>query len=208
MVLTYKVILVGEPAVGKTSMLQKLYCNKFTLNRTCTIGMDYYNYLVDFSKQEPYILTGQVVLNLWDSAGQERFRTYIKAFFRGVAAIILIYDVTNRETFNKLDEWIKYLHDNLETPDDVDIYLVGNKTDLYRNVTFEEANNYALEHNLVYTETSANNGNYIDYLFNTIANGLLYKEHNFEARTKEQQDSDQKLRLVINNLAYKKKCPC
>lgn len=143
----FKIILIGDSGVGKSSILHALVYNS-TTDVYPTIGIDY-------AKSYIYVNDNKIKLSLWDTAGQERFKSLISVYYRGVDAIIMIYDITNRQTFKNIDYWIretmKYCNDNVVT------MLIGNKRDLVENreITYEEARLYAEDHDLLFMETSA-----------------------------------------------------
>ena len=149
--LTFKFILVGDSGVGKTSMC-KMFCESvFEENQTQTIGLEFARRFVD-------IRGTSIKIQFWDTAGQERFRSITKSYFRSAAAVFVVYDVTNRNTFNSVVDWINDAV-NLSPPKSVKV-MVGNKTDLLsrREVPGVEAKDLAEKHGFAYFETSALSG--------------------------------------------------
>ena len=110
------------------------------------------------------------------AAGQERFQNIVKHYYKGANGVLLIYDITKRDTFKNLDFWIKDLEDNSDI-DNLFIYLIGNKNDMEdkREVSWVEASNYAKEKKLPYIEVSAKTGNNIQKLFDEVIKGAMTK---------------------------------
>lgn len=172
---TFKFILVGDSGVGKTSMC-KMFCeNIFEENQVQTIGLE-------FSRRTIDIHGKTIKIQFWDTAGQERFRSITKHYFRSAAAVFVVFDVTNRETFNSIGDWIKDTI-NLSPPNAVKV-MVGNKTDLLskREVPFVEAKDLATEHHFAYYETSALSGDKIEDLFLNTAD-QIYSQANAREMT-------------------------
>lgn len=137
----------------------------FDSNYQSTIG-------IDFLSKTLYLEDGPVRLQLWDTAGQERFRSLIPSYIRDSAAAIVVYDITNRQSFENTTKWIQDILN--ERGQDVLIALVGNKTDLEdaRKVTYEEGLQKAQEYNTMFHETSAKAGQNIKLLFKKVASKL------------------------------------
>ena len=144
----FKVVVIGDSGVGKSCLLIRFAEDKFSEEHVSTIGVDFTNRTVDVGGD-------QVKLQLWDTAGQERFRTVTSTYYRGAQGIVVIFDVTDRRSFESIKAWV----------DDVDKWasqgtvkiLVGNKTDLHdrRQVTTEEGEALAQSLRMRYYETSA-----------------------------------------------------
>lgn len=143
-----KIVIIGEASVGKTSLMSKFVSNTFSDQMQPTIGCDIQN--------KSMVVEGEKVdVRLWDTAGCERFQTMLPLYYRGCHGAILVYDVTRRETFNKLRDWLQELENNL-TNDNAIIMIIGNKIDKTgRQVSKEEGNNYAKQRSALFIETSA-----------------------------------------------------
>ena len=143
-----KIVLVGETSVGKTNMLLRYMKNSFNTAEQPTIGMDF------FVKE---IKDGHnlIKVQFWDTAGQEKYKSLASAYYKVCNGIILVYDVSNRESFRKLDHWMKEIRIN--SPTDAKIVLVGNKSDLVqeREVSTDEGREFAKKHEMFFWETSA-----------------------------------------------------
>ena len=144
----YKLVFLGEQAVGKTSIITRFMYDTFETTYQATIG-------IDFLSKTLYLDDRTVRLQLWDTAGQERFRSLIPSYIRDSSVAVIVYDVTNKTSFQNCDKWIEDVRS--ERGGDVIIMLVGNKTDLgdKRQVSAEEGEMKAKKLNVLNIETSA-----------------------------------------------------
>merc|ERR1712070_672699 len=151
-------IIVGDTAVGKSCLLLQFTDKRFQPVDDLTIG-------VEFGSRTLTIEENQVKLQIWDTAGQEKFRSITRSYYRGAAGALLVYDITRRETFEHLTSWLedcrKYSNSNIV------IMLIGNKCDLEskRQVSKEEGAAFAKEHNLLFLETSAKTAENVEQAF-------------------------------------------
>ncbi|SPQ96301.1 Ras family [Plasmodiophora brassicae] len=145
----FKLLLVGDSGVGKTNILLSFTGHSFETDIKSTIG-------VDLKLKILKLRNKTIKLTLWDTAGQERFRTLTSAYYRGAQGIVLVYDVTRRQTFQNIQEWIKEV-DLYTTTDSIVKMLVGNKIDLEgeRQVSKEDGRQFAKENGMLFIETSA-----------------------------------------------------
>ena len=145
----FKVLLLGDSSVGKTCFLLRYSDDTFVDNHISTIGLDYRLKMVNLSNQKI------IKMQIWDTAGQDRFRAITKNYYRGAHGIILIFDVTSAVSFSNIKNWLLQIKEN--TSDKIHIALVGNKIDDFSNRTVfkEDAEKLAKEYNLNYFETSA-----------------------------------------------------
>ena len=145
-----KIVIVGQSSVGKTALINQ-YMNKIFIDAAITtIGTD------KFIKIEK-INNSEIKLNIWDTAGQERFRSLSPLFLKGSNIVIMVYDITNKESFDELDTfWLEKIKDNTKN---IILGLAANKSDLYESevVTIEEAKNFAKNNNAFFFETTAKN---------------------------------------------------
>ena len=159
-----KLLIIGESSVGKSCLLLRFAEGKFNENFLTTIG-------IDFKVRKETIDDAKVKLQIWDTAGQEKFRTITKAYYRGANGILLVFDVTNRDSFNKTQTWMSSIKDSITDP--VDIVLVGNKADSpddpNRTVSKEEGEQMAADYNVQYFETSAKTGYNVEETFMKLA---------------------------------------
>ena len=164
-----QVLIIGDSTVGKTSILSRYTNGTFNPNYLATVGLD------NFSQDE--ILDNKTIrIKIWDTAGQERYKSLTQGFFRNAQGIIIVYDVTNGETYENLTYWIQSLKNHMESEiDKIPVIIIGNKIDAEeREVKYEEAELFAKKHNYPYFETSAKNGQNINesirYLVKEIIN--------------------------------------
>ena len=160
--LLYKILLLGDSSVGKTCFLMRYADNTFQEIHMSTIGLDY-------KLKNVQIDDGKIVkIQIWDTAGQDRFRSITKNYYKGAHGIILLYDVTSRKTFENVKNWVTQIKE--EVSDKVTIILVGNKIDdeSNRKVSTEEGEQMAKECGLNFFETSAKSGINIDTTFNEL----------------------------------------
>lgn len=161
----YKLVFLGDQSVGKTSIITRFMYDKFDNTYQATIG-------IDFLSKTMYLEDRTVRLQLWDTAGQERFRSLIPSYIRDSSVAVVVYDVTNRQSFLNTLRWIEEVRN--ERGSDVIIVLVGNKTDLVdkRQVSIEEGDSKARDLAVIFIETSAKAGFNIKALFRKIAAAL------------------------------------
>ena len=154
-----KVVVAGNGAVGKTSLIRRFCEGKFELTRVATIG-------VDFQTQTVALPEKTVKLSIWDMAGQDRFQVIRSGFYRGSRAAALVYDVADPESFNSLAKWRQEI---LEAIQKQPFVVVGNKIDLERVQPREQAEAFAQSFGARYIETSALNGSWVSDLFEALA---------------------------------------
>uniref|UniRef100_A0A8C7NLF9 RAB6A, member RAS oncogene family n=1 Tax=Oncorhynchus mykiss TaxID=8022 RepID=A0A8C7NLF9_ONCMY len=161
----FKLVFLGEQSVGKTSLITRFMYDSFDNTYQATIG-------IDFLSKTMYLEDRTIRLQLWDTAGQERFRSLIPSYIRDSAAAVVVYDITNVNSFQQTTKWIDDVR--TERGSDVIIMLVGNKTDLAdkRQITTEEGEQRAKELNVLFIETSAKTGYNVKQLFRRVAAAL------------------------------------
>ena len=154
----FKLILVGDSYVGKTNILSKYIKNEFNQNTKSTVGVEFGAKIL---KIEDKIIKAQI----WDTAGQERYKSITSAYYKGAKGAFIVYDITNRLTFESVDKWIQDL--NLNSDKNITLLLIGNKKDLEdkRDVSKEEGEEKAKSFGLAFLETSALTGENIDKVF-------------------------------------------
>jgi small GTP-binding protein len=161
-----KFIVIGSSGVGKTAIVKRLVDGTFTAESQSTIGVEFLATTFEVDGQS-------IKLQIWDTAGQERFRSIAKAYFRSAVGVILVFDITDRKSFDDLNHWLTDVH-QLCDPNAV-VTLIGNKLDLksQRSITAPEAENYAQLHQLSYYETSALGGDNIEEAFQRTTSAIL-----------------------------------
>ena len=154
----YKLIFLGDQSVGKSCILNRFMNDTFTEEYQATIGLDFQSKNVQIDNQDIHLL-------LYDTAGQEKFRALIPMYTRDANIILLVYDVTSKDSFLHLSDWYKDLT-NVKK-EEVIFAVVGNKTDLddRREVNSNEGENYAKEHDFIFAEVSAKTGDGFSELF-------------------------------------------
>jgi small GTP-binding protein len=156
-----KLLMVGDSAAGKSSLLQRFVDKDFSNSFITTIGIDFKVKYMNYGNTKKKVL-------IWDTAGQERFRTISRSYFRGSQGILLVFDVTNRKSFDNISNWVFDIKNT--TDNDPVIILVGNKCDLEDNrlISREEAEKKASDNNFPYFETSAKTGQNVDLVYQTV----------------------------------------
>lgn len=145
---TLKILIIGESGVGKSSLLLRFTDDTFDPEQAATIG-------VDFKVKTLQVDGNKAKLAIWDTAGQERFRTLTPSYYRGAQGVILVYDVSSKQSFTKLDAWLNEL-ETFATKHDMIKMLVGNKIDKEkRDVSKEEGLKFARKHHMLFIEASA-----------------------------------------------------
>lgn len=157
----FKVVLIGDSAVGKSQMLNRFARNEFTLDSKATIG-------VEFQTRTIVVDHKTIKAQIWDTAGQERYRAVTSAYYRGAVGAMLVYDITKRQTFDHIARWLEELRSHADN--NIVIMLIGNKTDLgtLRAVSTEDAKEFAEKEGLFFLETSALEATNVESAFYTV----------------------------------------
>ncbi|KAK4414431.1 Ras-related protein RABA4d [Sesamum alatum] len=157
----FKIVLIGDSAVGKSQLLARFARNEFSLDSRSTIG-------VEFQTRTLMIDHKSVKAQIWDTAGQERYRAVTSAYYRGAVGAMLVYDITKRQSFDHVARWLEELRGHADK--NIVIMLVGNKSDLesLRSVTTEDAKDFAQRENLFFMETSALEATNVEPAFLTV----------------------------------------
>ncbi len=155
-------------AVGKSNILSRYAYGKFNPDYEVTIG-------TEFMSKNISINDRNVRIQIWDTAGQEAFRSITRSYYKSSTCAFIVYDISEKRTFDNVHTWLQDCRDMCYK--NVLIYLIGNKSDLEdsRQVTYEEAKKFAEENNLIFFETSALNGNNIEEIFVQSATDLVNK---------------------------------
>lgn len=196
----FRVIIVGDTCVGKSCILLKFTEGSFKESHDVTLG-------VEFGTKSISIEGRPIKLQIWDTSGQESFRSITRSFYRRADAVILVFDLTARHTFEHCVHWLEEIRQNSST--DVLIFLAGNQLDLIEqgletpDVSHDEASDLVTKNSLCgYLETSAKSGNNVEQLFFNIAKELI-------ARNRDKRDTVKTERLEIQlPTAQKKKGKC
>jgi len=162
----FRVVVVGDAGVGKTSLCQRLCHNQCPPNYESTIGVEFYSHVMPLrSEGQQQKIDATVKLQLWDTAGMDGFRTIIKSYYRSATLVFLVYDCTYRPSFNHLVNWLQDVRSTCDPR--VIVTVVANKTDLHlqSQVTHEEGMGWAQAHDLLFAETSSKVGLGVDSCF-------------------------------------------
>ena len=198
----YKIVLIGDINVGKTSILSRFRYGSFESDYMPTLGIDFFSKNLFFEDKT-------IRLILWDTAGQERFRSLIPSYLKNADCIIIVFDITNKESFLSLNKWLTDAKNN--TSENTIYVICGNKIDLKerRTVNENEINEY-IEKNtgVIYMECSAKNGQGIKDLFNVIAKNLgenNFAKSDFNVRSGNSDINDNKIEQSDSNYIIKQK---
>ena len=191
--LPYKVLILGDSTVGKTCFLVRYVDDSFDDSTLLSVGMDYR--LKNVKTEDGT----KVKLQIWDTCGQERYRSISKNYYKGANAIILVFSLIDKKSFDSVENWINQIKE--EASESILIILVGNKSDLIekRVISYEEAEKLAKEFNINYFECSAKTGENINVAFNDLIEQMVKK-------TDKTKDST--TQLNSENLGKNKKTCC
>ena len=164
-----QLLIIGNSTVGKTSILSKYSSKQFNENYLATVGLD-------FCTKDEIIDNKIIRIKIWDTAGQERFKALTKCFFQKAQGVMIVFDLTNRKTFDDLKLWIDTLNSQIN---DVPTIVIGNKKDLPMRVVDEKtASDFAKEHKYHYYETSAKTGENVELTIKELAKIVMNTSKN------------------------------
>ncbi|KAL9275623.1 Ras-related protein [Drosera capensis] len=157
----FKVVLIGDSAVGKSQLLARFARNEFSVDSKATIGVEFQTKTIVIDKKT-------VKAQIWDTAGQERYRAVTSAYYRGAVGAMLVYDMTKRQSFDHMARWLEELRGHADK--NIVIILIGNKCDLasLRAVPVEDAKEFAERESLFFMETSALDTTNVESAFFTV----------------------------------------
>ena len=199
----YKLIFLGDQYVGKSCIINRFKNDTFTNeDYEATIGLDFQ------TKEKVQIDNQDIHLLLYDTSGQEKFKSLIPMYTRDADIILLVYDVTSKDSFIHLSNWLKIFTDSEIDIKDKIFAVVGNKTDLNdrREVNSNEGENYAKEHDFIFLEVSAKTGDGIEKLFDVILKKMLKKKPKLLPHPQLQVIKIQKIDKKIEPKGGKKDC--
>ena len=203
----FKVILIGDSNTGKTSLINRFVNNTFDEKYLCTIGVDFFMKTIEVDEQT-------IKLQIWDTAGMEKYKSISSSYYRGSHAAFVIFDLTNKNTFDSITKWIEAYHKSNNPQFQKNVILIGNKSDLVdsREITRAEAENFAKMNKMMYWETSAKEGNNVEEVFTYIGQLLFetYKDENALVgnslfMNKDNTQSDSKFTNILH-ITDRKKC--
>lgn len=171
--LTFRVVTIGDSSVGKTCIINRFLRDTFDVDEPNTIGALYDSFVQEYNGRT-------IEIQLWDTAGQEQYRALGPVYFRSAAAALVVFDLTNRESFNNLMDWIKAFRS--VSGENTVLIVIGNKCDLSdRQIQTIEAKEWAKDHDCSYVETSAKTGQGVKVLFDALVTSVA--QANFEDGT-------------------------
>ena len=171
-----KIVLIGDSTVGKTSLLYRFIEGKFIDSKLCTVCADFKTKLLKIDESTIAKIT------IWDTAGQEKYKAITRNYYKDAHGIILIYDVTNKSSFKNLPVWLNDINNNNNLGEDISVILVGNKIDLpYREISYEEGDDFAKKNSLLYIETSCKEGNGIEDVFQMVTKDIFENNENLDS---------------------------
>ena len=195
----FKILLIGNSGVGKSSLLLRFSDDTFTGNFMPTIGVDF--------KIRTLEVDGKTIkLQIWDTAGQERFKTITSSYYKGAHGIIVVYDVTDKESFKNIDTWMNEIEKHAS--DNVSRILCGNKSDLddSRTVTTDEGKELADTYNIRFIESSAKDNSNVEEAFTLMTKEI--KSRVVHTESKKPTQTGKKLNTQTKNIKKKKDGCC
>ena len=196
-----KIILIGDSAVGKTNIMSKYLKGEFQENTKATVG-------VEFGSKLFKIDNHNIKAQIWDTAGQEKYKAITGAYYKGSKGAFVVYDITRRDTFESADRWINDL--KVTADPKINIMLIGNKSDLEdkREVLKEQGEEKAKSFNCAFLETSALKGDNIDKGFEMMVNEIFkkYGEETMEDDDFGTMEKGEDINLEKTNKEEKKTC--
>ena len=193
-----KIVFIGEAGVGKTCIIARFTEGTFDHNQESTVGASYASKTIEIPEIKQYI-----AFDIWDTAGQEKYKSITKIFFKGAKMAVLVYDITRRETFDIMkNDWYNELKEHGDP--NIVLAIAGNKSDLYEKekVPEQEAREFAKSIDAVFKLTSAQKNTGIDELF--IELGKKFFEYNSGKKVKKPHTNDNKDNIIIGPNGKKK----
>jgi small GTP-binding protein len=177
-----KVVVLGDAAVGKSSILRRFMTADFEESYSCTIG-------VDFMMKRMEVEGKRIQVQIWDTAGQERYTTITKCYLRNTHGCIVVYDITKRSTFLKVEKWIQEFNEANAFGREPSLMIVGNKIDCERNrtVSIQEGKDLAKRLNCMFYEASAKLGTNVDAALSDLVTHICLKSKGTDAPSKRSE---------------------
>ena len=198
--INFKLIIIGDSGVGKSCLLKRAVQNSFETGYQATIGFEFL--LMHFKVNDL-----KIKLQIWDTCGQEMYRSLVQGFYRNTSLAIIVYDISRRPSFDALDVWLKDLRQHTEA--DIPVFIVGNKMDLKREVNTEDAKTFAVSNRTKdFTECSAKTGENVKDIFFRAAKYLYDTYKIFQKQNKVPMANRLKLENNDNTQEKTKKKKC
>ena len=155
--INFKIIIIGDSGVGKSSLLKRAVQNTFDTNYQATIGFEFL--LMHFKVNDL-----KIKLQIWDTCGEEMYRSLVQGFYRNTSLAIIVYDISRKKSFEALEIWLKDLRQHTE--EGIPVFIVGNKMDLQKDISTEEAKMFSVSNRTkFFTECSAKTGENVKDIF-------------------------------------------
>ena len=206
----FKLLLIGNSSVGKSSLLFRFVENVWDDNFVPTIGVDFVNkiFIILIQKLKTLEVNGKKVkLQIWDTAGQERFKNITASYYRGGNGVLVVYDITDRDSFENLNSWLIEIEKNANK--NVYKLLIGNKSDLEekRKVTYQEGKDFATSNGMQFMETSAKTASKVQEAFELLTQEII-KASMTKDRGMEKKEKAVHLSSGVSDLSTKPKGGC
>lgn len=198
----FKIVLIGDSGVGKTNLLDQLTRKGFSDGTKATIG-------VEFATKTFKIDNSIIKAQIWDTAGQERYRAITSAYYRGTLGALIVYDITRKSSLgNSITHWLTQLKES--SGEDIEIILVGNKTDLEEERAISTAcgNEAAISNGLSFVETSAKDGTNVSKAFDDLIKAVYKKKNLTEPDFKEMIQKSEPIKKNTVKMKKKQKKAC
>ena len=183
--INFKIIIIGDSGVGKSSLLKRAVQNRFDESYQATIGFEFL--LMHYKINEL-----KFKLQIWDTCGQEMYRSLVQGFYRNTSLAIIVYDVNNPKSFEGLEVWLKDLRQ--QTEQEIPIFIIGNKSDMEKKVPTEDAKIFSTSNRTKYfAECSARSGYNVKEIFNEAAKQLYESYKKYQSKNKAPANNRLKL---------------
>lgn len=180
--LSFKVIIIGPGAVGKTSLLNRFVHNEFSLKYKLTIGVDFLTKIIEYESGK------QAKLHIWDIGGQEKFKFLHRSFYEGAFGALVVFDLSRPQTFSSMKEWLSEMRNIIIN--DIPSIIIGNKSDLIpeigQTIDRSEAEEFAKKQGCLYVETSAKTGDNVGNAFLELTHRMVKKMGKLVSKSKEE----------------------
>ena len=188
-----KILVVGESGVGKTNLIRRFANDEFNQDTKATVG-------VEFLCKTYKINQDIIKMDIWDTAGQERYRSITSAYYKGSKGVLIVYDITSKNSFDKIEKWLSEVKE--KAGNDIKFIIIGNKVDLSekREVTLKEATEKAMTLNCPLMETSALNSTNVQKAFRDLLIQIYVDfKQKADRDSKEKKKKDDGVQLDVNN---------
>ncbi len=204
----FKIIIIGDSGVGKTSILTRYADDAFTESFISTIGVDFRFKTIPIENKYTNLIE-TIKLQIWDTAGQERFKNITSAYYRNADGLVIVYDITDKKTFSNITNWLGEARSYMENT--IPIIIIGNKSDREdRQVSYEELEEFSKKYNFLYLETSAREEHNIELIFMKMAVSCLYEKYNTKVETIDNVETvdlvSKSENLFLKKIKPKNKC--